>query len=150
MEDKDPGISVRPPATHKRDRVLFIAAALWNWLVALISLFAYGKIRSGLGLPPLADSLNLHLSISCICLLGIGYYWVARDLSNNRAIVKLGMIGKLAVFAIFLGYVIIGDIPYALAAPAVIDLAFAALFLEFLMRTRNAEGAATNHADSGS
>jgi hypothetical protein len=70
----------------------------------------------------------------CICLLGIGYYWVARDLSKNRAIVKLGVIGKLAVFSIVMGHAIRGDIPYALALPAVIDLMFAILFLEFLMR----------------
>ena len=148
MENKASGTGVRPPFTQKRDRLMFLAAALWNWLVALVSLFANEMIRSGLRMPPLADSLNLHLAMSCICLFGIGYYWVARDLSKNQAIVKLGMIGKFGVFAILLGHVISGDIPYALAAPGVIDLVFAALFLEFLMRTRKMEAAA-NHADFG-
>ena len=138
MEDPASGVHVQPPARLNWYRRLFLAAAWWNWLVALLSLFADKKIRSFLRMPPLTDSLNLHLSISCICLLGIGYYWVAKDVSRNHAIAKLGMIGKLGVFSIFLGHVIEGDIPFALAAPAVIDLIFAVLFLEFLVRMRNA------------
>jgi len=140
MEDQAPRLLALTPARLKRYRWLFIAAAWWNWLVVLLSLFADQKIRSALRMPPLADSLNLHLAVSCICLLGIGYYWVARDVSRNHAIVWLGMIGKLAVFSIFLGHAISGDIPYALTAPAVIDLVFAILFLEFLMRMRAAGG----------
>ena len=101
-------------------------------------------------MPPLTNSLDPHLSASCICLLGVGYYWVAKDVSRNHAIAKLGMIGKLAVFSIFLGHSIGGDIPFALAAPAVIDLVFAVLFLEFLVRMHNAEAcAAGNPGDSG-
>jgi hypothetical protein len=149
MEDKVPGHG-RPTVKLRRYRWLFIAAALWNWLVALISLVADEEIRSLLRMPPGADSLNLHLSISCICLLGIGYYWVAKDVSRNHAIVRLGIIGKVAVFSILLGHAIRGDIPYTLAAPGVIDLVFAVLFLEFLMRMHSAEGAATNDTDLGS
>ena len=150
MEDIASGLHVHSPATLKRYRMLFISAAWWNWLVALVSLFADKEIRSFLGMPPLTNSLNLHLSASCIWLLGIGYYWIARDVSRNHAIAKLGMIGKLAVFAIFLGHLIAGDIPFGLAAPAAIDLIFAVLFLEFLVRMRDAEGnAAGNPADSG-
>ena len=97
--------------------------------------------RSGLRCEcrPRPDSLNLHLTISCICLLGIGYYWVSKDVFRNHAIVKLGVIGKTAVFSIFLGHAISGDIPYAFTAPAVIDLIFAILFLEFLLRMRTAK-----------
>ena len=146
MEDKAPGRD-RPTVKVARYRWLFIVAALWNWLVALISLVADEEIRSVLRMPPSADSLNLHLSVSCICLLGIGYYWVAKDVTRNHAIVKLGIIGKVAVFSILLGHAIRGEIPYALASPGVIDLVFAVLFLEFLIRIRSAEGAATSHTD---
>ena len=151
MENKASGLHVRRPDRFKRDRLLFLSAAWWNWLVALLSLFADKEIRSFLRMPPLIDSLDLHLSASCTCLLGIGYYWVSKDVSRNHAIAKLGMIGKLGVFAIFVGHLIEGDIPFALATPAVIDLIFAVLFLEFLLRMHRDEGnAGRNRANPGS
>ena len=139
MEDKAPGLCIRPPAYPARYRWLFFAAAWWNWLVAAASLFGDSYIRTALSMRPSVDALSLQLSISCICLLGIGYYWVAKDVSKNHAIVRIGLIGKLAVFSIFLGHAIAGNIPYAFAAPTVIDLIFAILFLEFLLHIRRAE-----------
>jgi len=69
-------------------------------------------------------------------VFGLGYYWVSRDLSRNRDLVKLGVVGKPLVFVVFLGHAFIKEIPVLLVAPSVVDLLFGALFLEFLLRTR--------------
>jgi hypothetical protein len=61
---------------------------------------------------------------------------VSADLSRNRDLVKLGVIGKPLVFLVFLGHAVMKEIPALLVAPSLVDLLFGVLFLEFLLRTR--------------
>ena len=82
------------------------------------------------------DPLILQLLASCLFLFGLGYYWVSSALSENHGIVKLGVVGKILVFILFFGHALAGTIPVGLAVPTVVDLLFAALFLEFLVHWR--------------
>ena len=65
-------------------------------------------------------------------VFGIGYYWVSRDVRKNRDLVRLGVLGKLAVFVLFSIAWITGEIPFLLVFPGVGDLIFAILFIGFL------------------
>jgi hypothetical protein len=119
-------------------RWLFLAAAAWNTFAAGAVLFlltnAAFRMRMGISRP--ADPLILQLLASCLFLFGLGYYWVSRALSENRAIVKLGVAGKILVFILLFGHALAGTIPVSLAVPTLVDLLFAALFLEFLVHWR--------------
>jgi hypothetical protein len=119
-------------------RWLFLAAAAWNAFAAGAVLFlltnAVFRMRMGISKP--ADPLSLQLLGLCLFLFGLGYYWVGRALSKNHGLVKLGVIGKIAVFILFFGHALAGTIPVTLAIPSVVDLLFAALFLEFLVHWR--------------
>ena len=119
-------------------RSLFLAAAVWNALSAGAVLFflANVRFREELGFPGPPDAISLQLLASCLLVFGLGYYWVSRDLSRNRDLVKLGVIGKPLVFLVFFGHALAQQIPMRLVIPSVVDLLFGALFLEFLLCTR--------------
>jgi hypothetical protein len=130
-----------PPDTPARARYyrwLFLTAAIWNLLSAGAVLFLLedGKFRQEMGFPGPADAISLQLLAACLLVFGLGYYWVGGDLSGNRDLVKLGVIGKPLVFVVFLGHALVKEIPMLLVAPSVADLLFGVLFLEFLLRTR--------------
>jgi hypothetical protein len=117
---------------------LFLTAAAWNVLSAAAVLFLLTSLRfrSEMGYPGQVDTISLQLLATCLFVFGVGYYWVSRDLTRNRDLVKLGVIGKPLVFLVFLGHALTKEIPASLVAPSVVDLLFGVLFLEFLVRTR--------------
>src|SRR5271167_646512 len=120
------------------DRLLFLAAAVWNTLSAgaVLFLLTDARFRQVMGFPGPPDTISLQLLASCLFVFGLGYYWVSRDLSRNRDLVKLGVIGKPLVFLVFLGHALAQEIPMDLVIPSLVDLLFGALFLEFLVRSR--------------
>jgi hypothetical protein len=119
-------------------RRMFLAAAAWNAFAAgaVLFLLTNAKFRTRMGISNPADPLSLQLLASCLFLFGLGYYWVSRALSKNHGLVKLGVIGKTIVFLLFFGQALAGSIPVTLALPTIVDLLFAALFLEFLVYWR--------------
>src|SRR5580692_4019375 len=120
-------------------RGMFLAAAVWNVFSAGGVLFLLGsaKYRLAAGFPGAPDTIALQLLACCLFVFGLGYYWVSCDLSRNRDLVTLGVIGKPLVFVVFFGHAIAHDIPPLMVLPSIVDLLFGALFLEFLMRTRS-------------
>jgi hypothetical protein len=119
-------------------RWLFLSSAVWNMLSAgaVLFLLSDAKVRGEMGFPGPPDTIGLQLLASCLFVFGLGYYWVSWDLSRNRDLVKLGVIGKPLVFVVFFGHAIAQEIPVLLVIPSTVDLLFGALFLEFLLRTR--------------
>ena len=119
-------------------RWLFIAATIWNVLSAASVSFLLTKprFRSEWGFPGPPDGISLHLLATCLLVFGLGYHWVSRDLSQNRDLVKLGVVGKPMVFLVFFWHALSQEIPMVLVLPSVVDLLFGALFLEFLLRSR--------------
>jgi hypothetical protein len=119
-------------------RRLFLAAAVWNILAAatLLLLSVNQTFRNEVGFPPSPDAIASQLLGSCLFAFGLGYYWLSRDLSKNRDLVTLGVIGKPLVFVVFFWHAIARDIPPRMVVPSIVDLLFGVLFLEFLVRTR--------------
>jgi hypothetical protein len=118
---------------------LFLCAAMWNMfaVAALTLLSTNPTFRSEVGFPTSSDAISSQLLGSCLFAFGLGYYWISRDLSRNRDLVTLGVIGKPLVFVVFFGHAVAHDIPPLMVLPSIVDLLFGALFLEFLMRTRS-------------
>ncbi|MGA2095509.1 MAG: hypothetical protein ABSH39_04365 [Candidatus Acidiferrum sp.] len=118
---------------------LFLGAAFWNMVSAGATLFLLtdAEFRARMRFPGMPDSISLQLLAACLFVFGLGYYWVSRDLSRNRDLVKLGVVGKPLVFLVFILHALAKEIPVLLAAPSVVDLLFGVLFLEFLVRTQS-------------
>ncbi|HVN01390.1 MAG TPA: hypothetical protein VMT68_14365 [Caulobacteraceae bacterium] len=119
-------------------RWLFGLAAGANLAVAAAMSLGQGWFQSSLGLDPIGgtNAVLVDLAAELIAMFGVGYAWIALD-PRQRALVWLGAGGKAAAVAL----VLVG----ALANPHLWrffelisgDLAFAALFLDFLRRTRS-------------
>ena len=115
-------------------KYLFAIAAIWNIAFALGSLFLTRLFLEMFGLQTPTSLLWLQLFFALVLVLGLGFYWVSRDLNNNRAIVVMGIVGKSLVFSIFACHWMVGGIPTLVALAGAGDLLFAALFLEFIFK----------------
>ena len=65
-------------------------------------------------------------------VFGIGYYWVSKDIHQNHAIVRMGIIGKIIVFLGLTADAVASNISTLMIGPGIVDLIFAILFIEFL------------------
>lgn len=119
-------------------RKLFLVSAIWNFFMVFIFLFGESTMRSMTGVGTPFDPLGKQLIGGLILVFGIGYYIVSRDISRNEGIVLLGIIGKVMVVVLFTVHAALGNISFLLAAPTIVDLLFAVLFAEFLLRGRPA------------
>lgn len=113
---------------------LFFVGAVWNWIVAPILFFAYKPIIHHLDMTPLQYGLPLQLTMALVFVYGIAYYYVYKDPVRNRDCAKLGIYSKTLVFILVAYYWAIGEIAFALVIPGIVDLIFAGLFLDFLLR----------------
>ena len=115
-------------------RWIFRLAAFFNVVVA-IGLFVAGDgIWPSLGMDVPRDRLLLHLFLVFVLLFGAAYFWVSRDLTRNHGLVALGAAGKALAFFTVLLHFFQGTASAQLLALIAPDLAFAAVFVAFLMR----------------
>jgi hypothetical protein len=126
-----------------RDRFIrrvLLASAVFNVGGALAFAFpsSVGKL---LGLPPDVPTLYLALVTLFVLLFGGLYAWVALQPRIDRPMVALGAIGKAAAFFVFLGCWAAGEVPARAVLGGAGDLALAAIFAWWLVRTSSDEEA---------
>lgn len=117
-------------------RVLFRAAAIWSWLLSIGFLFGEDAVREAFNLPPAQPRILIDMTILPVFLFGFAYWWVSRDIMRNEVVPAVGAVGGILAFCIFVARAWSGDIPPILIAPAVVDLLFGVIFLEFLIWRR--------------
>jgi hypothetical protein len=111
-----------------RKKMLY-SAAIFNWLVSLaLVAFPYSLFQLFKVTPLPVEPLFLHLFAVLVFSFGIGYYWAARDFVLNAPIIRLGMIGKLAVFFTGIVNVLLANVSWQLLLLVSVDLLYAALF----------------------
>ena len=116
------------------ERLLFGVAALWN-LVAAAVLFInpeFHLARLGIG-EPNARWLARSLASSAAAW-GIGYLLVAIDARRFRNFIWLGAISKTLFALVSILGLAAGEMTIAGALPGLVDLVFAALFVERVWR----------------
>ncbi len=111
---------------------MFLIGAVWNWVATVTFFFGYKMLFPlfGMALPLYPVFFLMFLGV-CF-LLGVGYYWVSRDLNKNHDIVRLGIAGKLLVFLFLLWAAAVGQIHFIMVGAGLVDLVFAILYIEFL------------------
>lgn len=126
---------------HEKDgfKVMFTAAAIWNWSAAALfmPLAVFNLPQLGLFLKVFPESyLWFHLFFGVVIVIGIGFYWTGQDVYTNRNIIKMGVMAKIWVF-VLLGYAwITGTITILGAGAGTVDLIFTVLFINVLRQTR--------------
>ncbi len=117
-------------------RNLFFVGAVWNWGASIVFFLFYKRIFTLFGMEiPLYPSI-LHLFVALVLVFGIGYYWVSRDIQKNNDIVRMGIIGKILVFLLFLFHSLFGNLHPLFIAAGAVDLVFAVLFIEFIISSK--------------
>ena len=115
---------------------LFLIGAIWNWSAAVVFALGYKILFPlfGMALPLYPVFFLMFLGLAFV--LGMGYFWVSRDIHKNHDIVRMGIIGKIMVFAALIWAWTSGQIPLILTGAGVVDLVFAVLYIEFLLTYR--------------
>ncbi len=112
---------------------LFVVGAIWNWGAAILFFFASAMVLAMLGMAPVNYPGIMQLAMALVFALGIGYYWVSKDITTNHDLVKVGVIAKVPAGSILVYYYLAGSFHPLLALCGAVDLLFAVLFIEFLL-----------------
>ena len=80
--------------------------------------------------------LWIYLFLSLVAVYGLGYFWAGDNVIKNRAVIKMGVIGKILVFTLLTFGWLKGVITFLLVGVGVVDFVFAVLFIQVLRRTR--------------
>jgi hypothetical protein len=119
---------------------MFFIGAIWNWVATLTFAIGWKFLFPLFGMAS-PNYLVFYMLFLGLCFVyGIGYFWVSRDISSNHGIVRMGIIGKLLVFAGFLIAWVMGEVPLIIVGSGIVDLIFAILFIEFLKSYGTMEG----------
>jgi hypothetical protein len=122
---------------------LFLIAAIWNLLAGfscwLGAVFMPDLFFGMFGMPLPVSLFPLHAMFWFIIAFGIGYLIVSRDVSKNHGIVLIGIIAKVLFFVDCLITLASKEADLLLLLTGIIDLIFAVLFTEFLLRMRKPE-----------
>jgi hypothetical protein len=110
-------------------------AATWNLGAAATLIFNPDFLLARLGVSDPAARLLARSFASSVATWGVGYALIAYDRKRFRDFAWLGAISKTIFFAIYAVAFFGKRISFAAFLPAVVDLAFATLFVEFLWRT---------------
>src|SRR5215470_3410910 len=121
------------------DRILFAVAAAWNLGAAMTLIFNPDFLLARLSVNDPAARLLARSFASSVTTWGIGYALVVFDRKRFRDFAWLGAISKTIFFTVYAAAFFGGRISFAAFIPALVDLVFAILFVEFLRR-HNAKG----------
>ena len=117
-------------------RAMFFIGALWNWGAVILFWIAYKPIFAWLGMKELNYPVLMYAFLILVFFFGVGYFWVSQDINRNHDIVKLGAMAKTSLFILFAYYYLVGDVHLLVTMCLFVDLVFAILFTEFLMRVK--------------
>jgi hypothetical protein len=119
-------------------RWLFVVAAGSNFSVAAAMSLGQRWFVAVLGLDPIAGTNVVLVDLAALLIgaFGYGYACIARDPVRFRPLVAIGAWGKLAAVAMVLVGALTTPHLWRLFALIGGDLVFAALFLDYLRRTR--------------
>jgi hypothetical protein len=121
------------------DRILFAVAAVWNLGAAATLVFNPDFLLARLSVDDSDARLLARSFASSVTTWGIGYALVALDRNRFRDFAWLGAISKTIFFTVYAAAFFGGRILFAAFIPALVDLVFAILFVEFLWRTSHRE-----------
>ena len=117
-------------------QALFAMAAIWNLSAAAMLLFHPDFLLARLDIHDAAARLLARSFASSVTTWGIAYALIAFDQERFRDFAWLGVISKTIFFLIYFVALLNRQLSFAAFVPAVFDLVFALLFLEFLWRTK--------------
>lgn len=116
---------------------MFLAAAIFNWVVAAALFFIPNVLLDLLSISPRVEqTLWVQEFAGLVLMFGIGYFWAFRDFEANANIIRLAVAAKSLVVLIGLLNVFAGQISWQFMLVASIDALFVVLFVVALNALR--------------
>jgi hypothetical protein len=118
---------------------IFYSGAVFNVLVAATFALSFERLYALLGGEAVPDipllQLFTDLMALAILLFSPVYFFAGRWLekAESNLLITLGIVGKILFFALVFGYAMADLTAWGLVAVGVIDLLYAALFIECLL-----------------
>lgn len=114
---------------------IFLVAAIFDITLGIIFALFFKRVYNSFGYPLPNHDAYVQLPALYVLIFGIAFYLVYRDPVQNRAIMPVGILMKLAFSAVCLGHMFFGAVASFYIPLAVIDLIFAGLFAWALKNT---------------
>lgn len=118
--------------TKKWIKPLFQVAALYDFVLGVLFLFAFKQIYTFLNLTLPNHDGYVQFGALLVATFGIGFWFVAQAPERNRDIIKMGILLKLSYSGVALGHWFFGSIPWIWVPFAWLDLVFLLLFVAAL------------------
>jgi hypothetical protein len=114
-------------------RNLFLVAALYDFILGFVFIVFWQPIFDNILKLPHPNYLAFYQAAAAFVFnMGIGFYFVYRNMYRNVDIVKLGIVFKVFYSTIAFYWVIAKGMPGIFAAFGLVDLVFIILFIIFL------------------
>lgn len=118
-------------------RILFLIAALYDFILgfvffAFMGFFLEDIFKLSLPLYP----AFFQASAAFVFVMGVGFYFVYRNMYRNIDIVKVGIIFKLFYTGLAFYYVFFGGMPWIFLVFGFLDIIFIVFFVFFLLAIR--------------
>ena len=118
---------------------VFLVASLYDLILGIIFLTMYKAVYSYFNIALPTYPMYLQMSAAFVFAIGVGYYFVYRNMYRNIDLIKLGVVYK-ATYSIVASYFYFIGIAHVLFFWFVIfDVIFLVLFVWFLVYARNKE-----------
>lgn len=112
---------------------LFLVAAIYDLILGLLFFFFYKPIYLYFNIDLPVYPMYLQMAAAFVIAMGVGYYFIYRNLYRNVDLVKLGIIYKI-VYSGLTSYFYFTNLAHILFLWfAVFDLIFLILFVWFLI-----------------
>jgi len=112
---------------------LFLIAAIYDFLLGIFFFFFYKPIYSYFNITLPDFPVYLQMSAAFVIAMGVGYYFIYRNLYRNIDLVKLGIVYK-AVYSGLVAYFYFANLAHLVFLWfAIFDFIFLILFVIFLI-----------------
>ncbi|MBN1385795.1 hypothetical protein JW968_02330 [Candidatus Woesearchaeota archaeon] len=114
-------------------KALFLVAAIYDVILGLLFFFFYKPAYAYFNITLPVYPMYLQMAAAFVIAMGVGYYFVFRNLYRNIDLVKLGIVYKF-VYSGLTGYFYFADLAnVTFFWFAIIDAIFLLLFVWFLV-----------------
>ena len=118
-------------------RILFLIAALYDFILGFVFfVFMRFFLEDIFKLPSPLYPAFFQAAAAFVFVMGVGFYFVYRNMYRNIDIVKLGIIFKLFYTGLAFYYVFFGGMPWIFSVFGFLDLVFIVFFVFFLRAVR--------------
>ncbi len=127
----------QPLRNERSYRILFLIAALYDFILGFI-FFAFLRFffEDIFKLPfPLYPAF-FQAAAAFVFVMGIGFYFVYRDMYRNIDIVKVGICFKIVYTGLAFYHVFFKGMPWIFSIFGFLDLVFVVFFIFFLLAVR--------------